>query len=71
MAARGGVTPPHIREKQKRPSEDEREKIPKNQKSPRQNEGVACYAYLSPYNLDTARRILLATGTEGIVIPRI
>ena len=32
MAWRGGVTSPNIREKQKRPSEDEREKIPKNQK---------------------------------------
>ena len=29
---RGAVTPLHIREKQKRPSEDEREKIPKNKK---------------------------------------
>ena len=32
MVWRGGVSPPNIREKQKRPSEDECEKIPKNQK---------------------------------------
>ena len=47
MAWRGGVTPLHIREKQKRPSEDERKKFRKIKKEGQNT------AYSVPYAVQT------------------